>query len=468
MKEGLSIARSLSTNLESLGDISYLIILICGAVLFLIGSLFLKDTRIHAVFFGLLVAVTFFLVPVASKEIFSGQLAMSIFSSKTQLICILATLGLLLFPGFWKKPAEYYFLLLALLIGSLLMTISNHLLVVYLAVELTSTMSYILTGFRFKQESFEASFKYLLTGVVSSAIMLYGISLLYGTSGSLFLGPLTDPIELTGGVLFLIGILFKISVFPMHIWVPNTYQAAPIDLTAFLSTVPKLCGFVLLSNSLLAFSNALINDSVLVFSLVTLVIGTFAALSQTEAKRLLSYGAIAHSGFLLPLIATPGMSTDESFLFYAVVYVVMNIAIFHFVSLHERDGELSIDQLSGLGRFNPFLGACAVIILIALVGLPPTSGFSVKLVLFSEVWEGYKTSDSTILLIYFIIGILSTALALFYYLRIPVYYFLRSSELNIRIKTKHVLTSTFLALLLLWIFAQPQILDNFVLTTSKP
>ena len=469
MIEGHSIAETLQNNIESLGAIRHLLVLAIGSVLLLMIGLVISSKKALVGIFTTILLLAFFVMPNEITQYFSGQLASTLLGTKVQVVSLVATLGLLLFKSFWNKPFEYYFLLLALLLGSLLMTVSRHLLILYLAIELTSVISYMLTAFNFNKSGIEGAFKYLLVGLVSSAFMLYGISLLYGATGSFFAGTLTGPLEVVGALLLLVGALFKVSVFPLHTWVPNTYQSAPTDLVYYLSVVPKICAFVLLGYLVEAFNHSIITTALWVFATATVVVGTFGAVVQRKVKRLIGYGAIAHSGFLLPFLLMPEFFAGNQFLFYVVIYAIMNGAIFYFIAIHERESDLDLDALSGMGKTNPLLGATIIVTLLALIGLPPTAGFSIKLVLFSEIWSSFTSDQGVYALTFFTVGIISTAISLYYYLRIPYHYYLKDEGSDqLKIPSKHLVVSTFLAVVLLWFFIQPEILDNFVLTIPKP
>ncbi len=465
------ITQILRSNLEGLSQLSHLLVIVFGAVLLLVVGLFTNRKSLVGAMYCLPLLASLYFISFRIETLFGGQIVTGPVASSVQLIAIVTCLLLVLYPRFLSRPMEVQFLVLALLVGSLLMTVAKHLLLIYLSIELASLAAYLLTAFTFKKGAFEGSLKYLLTGVVSSAIMIYGISILYGTSGSLMLEDLqiNSPWGLAGAFLFAIGILFKVSVFPMHVWVPNTYVAAPIEIVALMAVVPKICGFLLLGNFVLSLEHELINQVLMLLALATVVLGSFAAILQSEAKRLLAYGAVAHSGLMLPLVIVSG-ENQGAFLFYALIYAIMNLGVFYFIAIHDNNDEaLTLDRLKGLGKPYGLLGASVLVILMALVGLPPTSGFSIKLTLFSEVWVNYAEGGNRVVYLFFIVGILSTAVSLFYYLRIPYYYFLKeSTEPWFAIKKHQVWVTTFFALLLLWFFIEPDIFDNFVSTMSKP
>jgi NADH-quinone oxidoreductase subunit N len=347
---------------------------------------------------------------------------------------------------------------------------------IYLSIELTSLASYALTGLSLNHKSSEGAFKYVLFGGVSSAIMLYGVSLMYGEGGTLFIHEMAGSglLMKVGVFLFLAGLLFKTSIVPFHVWVPGTYQVAPSDAVALFSIVPKLAGFGLLYHVYSGLSADLrepVAALLILLSVITILWATFSAILQKNIKRLIAYGAIAHSGFLLPLLLIDGGRGIKGFVFYAVVYVVMNLGVFHFIQSFEKSlgDNMKIKDFRGLGQKQGWLGAMAVIILIGLIGLPPTGGFTAKLVLFSNVWFQYQSFNEPIWLTLFIAGIMSTAISLYYYLKIPYAMFLESGSKNSVVTTKfNRIASTFFALALLYIFLHGDILDIFVNMTPLP
>lgn len=334
-----------------------------------------------------------------------------------------------------KKAGEYYILFNGLLIGALLLTKTTNLLVIYLGIELMSISAYVLSGFSFNKNSAEASLKYLLFGAVSSAFMLFGMSLLYGftqtldvnnfelLSTAMVIGDM--PIKLAV-FMTMVGFLFKIAAAPMHIWSPDVYEATPTFVVAVFSVIPKLAVFVLLFN---------IADKFLVFpevelllqmaAILSLTVGNFAALWQKNAKRMLAYSSIAHTGFLL----IGFFANMQSFVFYGLVYLIMNFAVFGLVKVVEQNFLISdIEQYKGLGKKTPLIGVLFVVVLISLTGLPPTAGFTAKLLVFSGIWGKYVINYNPVYLSLFIFGLLNTVVSLFYYLRIPYFMFIKKSS----------------------------------------
>lgn len=455
----------LNQNLDGLSWLSAELILIFGSILLLLTGIFGLPQRLQGWLYGVIIASAFLFKSNAIGQVFGGDLEVTDLGSNVQNLLLLASLALMLFRPFWKRNTEFYFMVLAMLTGCMMMVNARNLLLIFLSIELASLPAYLATAFHFRKKSFEAAIKYLLTGIISSAIMLYGMSLIYGIEGTLLPQEQAsgDVLHLLGWSMLLIGILFKVSIFPVHIWVPNTYQVAPTELVAFFTVVPKIAGFVLLMNLVPALQSQWLINVLILAAIASILIGTFAALQQKQVKRMLAYGAIAHSGFLLSLAVLPTYGS-EAFLFYAWVYAFMNIGAFYFVSCFEKKGELKLTQLSGLGQMAPVIGGSLVVIMISLVGLPPTAGFSIKLLLFSAVWQAYEASGNFLYLTFVVLGILSSAVSLFFYLRVPYFYFMvpGKAEEERSGNGKMATLMLFFALSLILIFIGPDIFNNFI------
>jgi NADH-quinone oxidoreductase subunit N len=330
-----------------------------------------------------------------------------------------------------------------LLVGLNLMAKSVNLLMLFVALELVSIASYLLTTILKKQKgAIESGLKYILYGTLSSGVMLYGMSFLYGFGGSLsFTQPLFwTNLSLLSGPLFLViflltfaGFLFKVAAAPFHFWAPDVYEGAPTPVVAFFSTAPKIAGFVVIIRFLFQIKTYLAaplqNDLVLLvggISLITLIIGNFTALWQTKARRLLAYSSVAHAGFVLAALAALATNAIEAVLFYLSILLFMNFGIFLLVQvLEEKLHIFDLKGLSGFGKTYPMLGVLSIIILISLTGLPPTAGFTSKLLIFTNIWQNYATSGSQMLLILLLAGLLLTGVAFFYYIRIPYFLFFK-------------------------------------------
>ena len=332
----------------------------------------------------------------------------------------------------FRSSSEYAAIFLILVLGTLLMVSSTNLLMIYLSIELVSISSYILIAFGAGKKSKEAALKYLLFGAISSAIMLYGMSWIYGFSGTLDLnhpnfysGLLQQPILPLAVALFMVtaGFLFKVSAAPFHIWAPDVYEAAPTPLLAYLSVAPKVGGVIIMYRFVSGLDLNISLDWrlwIAAIAALTMLIGNFSALWQTKAKRMLAYSSIAHGGFLLATLIVPSTLGLNSLLFYAAIYLFMNVGAFFFVQLLERNiGSNEMSLYKGWGTANPALAVYITIVMIALAGLPPTAGFSAKFLVFSGIWESYTEFNNPYILYLLIFGIFNTVVSLFYYLKIP-------------------------------------------------
>jgi NADH-quinone oxidoreductase subunit N len=355
---------------------------------------------------------------------------------------------------------------------------STHFLMVLLSLEKISLSSYVLAGYSFTKASSEGSLKYFLFGSVAAAVMLYGFSILYGLTGSLdfssqqFVEQLIEknsPLTLIAGLMVLAGFLYKISAAPMHPWAPDVYEAAPVPVIAFLSVAPKLAGLGVLLKFVLAMS--LYGQSaydwqmiVCAIAMLTITIGNFSALWQQNPKRMMAYSSIAQSGFLLIGIVAFLPQGIHFMLFYASIYLLMNFAVFIFLDFFEKKGITSIAQYNGAGKTFAWPSILLLIGLIALTGLPPTAGFTGKLFIFSALWQSYELTGKPLLMWLLIFGLLNTVVSLFYYMRIPYFAFLKSSE---PAKTQNIITfenllGLILVLLLLMLFFLPGLLMGWI------
>jgi NADH-quinone oxidoreductase subunit N len=377
---------------------------------------------------------------------------------------------------------EYYGLILLLVLGLNLMAKSVNLLMVFLAIEIVSIASYILT-LTLKQEkrAVEAGLKYVLYGTLSAGVMLYGMSFFYGLTGSLDFTLATfwqalleaNPLMVTvAAVLVFAGFFFKISAAPFHFWAPDVYQGAPMPVVALFSTGPKMAGIVIILRFVAAFSDPSIANSFAdiqlflgIAALATLAVGNFTALWQRTPRRLLAYSSVSHAGFLLMALLAFGSNYTSSVLFYMSVLLFMNFGIFLFLQVAED--ELQVETLTGfegLGRSLPFAGVMALLYLLSLTGLPPLAGFMGKLLVFSNVWEAYTLSGQAMLLVLLVAGILLTGVALFYYIKIPYFLFFKRNQTaeNLVISLSNKLLLGFFALPLLVLFFKPDLLLHWI------
>ncbi len=463
---------TLQNVIEEISLLRFETALIAGALILLIAGLLTRDEVVYKTIFSLTLFCALLLVDVFGSPIISTSGALHLDTLAGILKILFAFIALwIIFYRSTIRRYEHYFLLLSIITGSSLMLSANHLLIFYLGIELTSLSSYLITGFGFNKKSYEAAIKYLLFGGISSAIMLYGISLIYGLSGSMLINEIamtpaeSGPFYHVALICLLGGVLFKIGVVPYQFWVPSTYEQAPTDGVAILAIVPKIAGFALLHRVLTAFSlleNDLYIQGIAVLGIMTVLMGTFGALRQTNIKRMIAYGAIAHSGLLLATLLVSGEQGGLAFIWYVIVYAVMTMAIFMIVSLYEKFDIWEMKDLKGIGIQFPFIGVLTLWILLAQIGLPPTAGFTAKFYLFSAIWSAYEASGSPIMLTYFIVGLLSVVLALFYYLQIPFQSFFGNATSpfrgNFTLVSKTIVTIFSIAVL--WLFLSPEFLNK--------
>lgn len=453
--------------------------LIIGAIALLLTGLITNRPIVLKAVFVIVVITAFFLNhQVVEEGVFLSQ-SLFVDAEIIGFTSLFLLLGLLILL-FQRKHhcTEFYFLILSLLVGSVFMMKANSLLLIYLAVELVSFTSYILTGFSFKKEGFEASIKYLLFGAVSTAIMLVGLGLIYGTSGIFYLTDLSSQslenvIQQVGFLFVLFGILFKVAIFPFHIWTPATYQFAPIDSVAIFSVVPKIAGLILLNRLLIQSGLDYMHWTfalVLILGISTIIIGTLGALRQVDARRMISFGSISHSGFLLGFVLMPTYN-PEAFWIYAVIYGVMNYGAFYMLEQYESFSIYNINDYSR-SRNEVLVGGVFTLILVSLVGLPPLAGFTAKLFLFSTLWESFQHSGFNAIGLYLVISVIATVASLFFYFKIPRNIFLsreghKTAKDEFVFSFKAKIIATIFAITLLMLFFVPKLIISLQLLLNN-
>ncbi|MCE6988702.1 NADH-quinone oxidoreductase subunit N [Dyadobacter sp. CY323] len=370
-------------------------------------------------------------------------------------------------------PPEYNALLIAAVAGMNLLSMSTHLLSIYLSLELISISSYLLVALSPNRKAAEGGIKYLLFGAASSAVMLYGISFIYGLTGTMDITNDAMTTGLTGNpdlvvtvtiVLTLAGLLFKLSLVPFHVWTPDVYEAAPTPLVSFLSVAPKAAVILVL----MRFAGILPAQYFPVLggiALISMTVGNVAALFQSNARRLLAYSSIAQAGYLLVGIAAYSRFGFEATVFYTSVYAVINLAAFFLIDLLQPDSETKLSDYEGLGRHFIWISGILTIIMIALAGLPPTAGFTSKLLIFSALWESYREQQFPWMLWLLVGGILNAAISLAYYLKLPYLLFFRNSQksdfkTNASMRGKMI--AGFLVLTVLVLFFKPEWLTKWI------
>ncbi|MFO7446160.1 MAG: NADH-quinone oxidoreductase subunit N [Ignavibacteriaceae bacterium] len=383
-----------------------------------------------------------------------GMIAVDAFGAFFKGLVVTATFFVILFSltsseikQSFDRHGEYYTLIFGMVLGMFFMISAADLILIYLSLELVSLSSYVLAGFsKHSLRSSEASLKYVIYGSVSSGIMLFGISIVYGLTGSTNLYEINSLIQaaqfdsmifMLAGLLIFVGIGYKISAAPFHFWTPDVYEGAPITITAFLSVASKAAGFALL----IRFIKVTFIKSVdatgywqlidiidwqtffVIISILTMTLGNFAALWQDNLKRMLAYSSIAHAGYLMLGLAVLSNQGLTAILIYFAIYAFMNLGAFFIVMLiANKTGSENIDDYKGLGYSVPFLSVSLGIFLVSLTGLPPTAGFIGKLYIFSALVDANMLGLA-------VIALLNTVVSLYYYIRVLKNLFLVRPEI---------------------------------------
>ena len=333
-------------------------------------------------------------------------------------------------------PPEFNALLIATVTGLNLLTMSTHLLTIYLNLELISISSYLLVALSPYKKAAEGGLKYLLFGAASSAVMLYGISLIYGLTGTMDItnealtaGLLNNSnLVITVAIVFtLAGLLFKLSLVPFHVWTPDVYEASPTPLVSFLSVAPK-AAVILVLMRLASVLPAQYFPVLGGIALISITMGNVAALWQTNARRLLAYSSIAQAGYLVIGVAAYSRFGFETAVFYTAAYLVVNMAAFFLIDLLQPRKTTELSDFEGLGKKNIWISGVLTMIMVALAGLPPTVGFTAKWLIFSALWDSYHDQGFPWMLWLLIGGILNAAIALAYYLRLPYLLFFKNTN----------------------------------------
>ncbi len=393
-------------------------------------------------------------VSLAPNSIFSNMVAVDPFSVFFRIV-ILGTSALIVIFSIQaselksKNLAEYFALIMSLTLGMMLMAGASNLLMMYLSLELTSLSSYVLAGFtKEADDSSEASLKYVIYGAVSSGMMLYGISILYGLTGAVDIYGINrallttdiNPVALIiAGILVVAGFGYKISAAPFHFWTPDVYEGAPITITAFLSVASKAAGFAMMIRffkvsfldpaignlalgSWASFRGFEWNQILAMLSVLTMILGNLVAIWQKNLKRLLAYSSIAHAGTMLMAVVVLSNEGIAAVLIYFVVYLFMNLGAFYLVMLiANKIGSEDIDHYKGLGARSPFACVAMTVFLLSLTGIPPTAGFVGKLYVFAALINAKWFWLA-------LVGVLNGVVSLYYYVRIVRNMFLRGDD----------------------------------------
>jgi len=422
------------------------LVLVCFSMGLLLINVFLpRGTTRHAVWISLVGIVVTGWVSLQGwgnpQYGFSDAVALDNFATFFNMIFLIgAAMTILMSDDYLRREgypvSEYYPLILFTTAGAMWMASGTDMMTIFLGLEVMSISLYVLAGFfRGQLASNEAGLKYFLLGAFSTGFLLYGIALIYGVTGSTRLTEigvylnthaslLDNPMTLAGLALLSIGFLFKIGAAPFHMWTPDVYQGAPTPITAFMSAGPKAAAFAAFLRILeyCFFSMKPEWTAMLwVLAVLTMTIGNIIAISQTNIKRMLAYSSISHAGYALVGMVAANEIGYSGILFYMLAYTFMNIGAFAVLVLAGKQGEenLTLDGFAGFGYKRPFLGVAMSIFLFSLMGLPPTAGFTGKFYIFAgAINAGYIWLA--------ILGVLNSALSLYYYLRVMVYMYFRN------------------------------------------
>ncbi len=408
-------------------------LLLAGLVLFCVslGKFSPRATKNITSYIMLLTVITTLSTLNCSGTLFYGAFQVNLFTQLMKSLVAVGTLIMLLFSnadsGVRKKTQpEYYLFLLMSVVGLMMLVSSTELLAIFVSLELSSFTVYLMVAMRKndtgKGIQSEAAIKYLLYGVVASGLMLFGMSYIYGLTGTTRLAEITpiltelfpQPMAVIALLLVFAGFFYKLALFPMHFWVPDVYEGAGNETTAFIATIPKLIGVALLIRLtlLIAEPNQMLTMVLGICAVLSMFYGNLAALVQKDLKRLLGFSGIAHAGFALlavTLFDLPGYATA---IYYIAGYMLMNLACFLVVCTLSKDGKnVRTEDVTGLYQRAPLLAITLTCGLFSLAGIPPFVGFMAKFtVLIGALHQGY--------LLFVILAAINTAIALFYYLSI--------------------------------------------------
>tara|TARA_B100001939_G_scaffold69587_1_gene58006 strand:+ start:879 stop:2294 length:1416 start_codon:yes stop_codon:yes gene_type:complete len=443
----------------------------------MIGVFLKKSFNIIFNLSSLIIIVTIAIIissPNSEEKIFLESFTRDAFSNYFKVLILLSSLFVLNSSKNFivenkLDKFEYPIIILLSILGMFFMVSSNDLILFYLGLELQSLSLYILASIdRDNLRSTESGIKYFVLSALSSGLLLYGCSLLYGFTGSTNFDLIASQLnkENTGAVFamvfILVGLAFKVSAVPFHMWTPDVYEGAPTSITSYFAVVPKVAGLALLIKfMLIPFSNILLEwQTIIIFiSIASMILGAVAAMVQKNFKRLLAYSSIGHIGYALAGVATGAVSGYESAIVYISIYVIMNIGAFSCLYLLKKDGQYreNISDLSGISKKHPLLAISFLIILFSLAGVPPLGGFFAKFYVFVAVLEREMYTLA-------IIGLLTTVMSAFYYLKIiKTIYFDDSIIAFEQTKNRTAQISIFASCtILITFFLYPSILNNLV------
>lgn len=413
------------------------IMLACAAMAYMMIGVFVREEKampvVHVLSLAALVVVGVVLISLEGQthSAFGGQFVSDDFAVFMKLLVLLGSLlTLIMSQSYLRREGmarfEYPVLVLFATVGMMMMVSANDLIALYLGLELQSLSLYVLAAFkRDTTRSSEAGLKYFVLGALSSGMLLYGCSLIYGFAGTTSFDGLaqvlssseTASVGLIVGIVFLIaGLAFKVSAVPFHMWTPDVYEGAPTPVTAFFAVAPKVAAISLFIRVMVDPFGELLSEwrQIIVFiSVLSMVLGAFAAIAQSNIKRLMAYSSIGHIGYALIGLAAGGTNGVQGIILYMTIYLAMNAGTFACILCMRRKGEMveEISDLAGLSKTNPMLAAALLVFMFSMAGVPPLAGFFGKLYIFLAAIEAQLYTLA-------IIGVVASVVGAFYYLRI--------------------------------------------------
>ena len=458
--------------------ITLIIIAVLAIVILYLGLYNAKTALLPVTILGLVaatVAAVFKWADVA-QPIYSGMMLFDHYAIAFSVITILSTILILLmshnyFERISEHVAEYYAIILFSLAGIIVMVSYHNLIMLFIGIEIMSVSLYILAGIKKRDfASNEAALKYFLMGAFSTGFLLFGITLIYGTTGSFDLEVIRDyilsnPREISslfysGILLIIVGLCFKVGAAPFHFWTPDVYEGSPTLITAYMSTVVKTAGFAAFLR-LFSVCFAPLSDfwgpSILVITILTLFIGNITALYQHNFKRMLAFSSISHAGYMLFAIVAIGVASSNAVFVYATAYSIASIIAFGVLMLvQQQTGNIEFEGFNGLGKSNPFLAFVLTVSMLSLAGIPLTAGFIGKFFMFSRALSQYQIWLT-------VLAVINAIISIFYYFRVIIaMYFHQEERLAIATpaNVSFVLAISALATIIIGIY--PQLIAHII------
>jgi NADH-quinone oxidoreductase subunit N len=432
---------------------------VLAVITLFLGIFNLKKWLLPTIIIGLLVAAGLNFADWGhTKYYYSNMFFTDSFSVSFGMVMIVSTLLVFFISAqYYKKDTNnlegIFAIVLFTLIGGIVMISSSNLITFFVGIEILSISLYLLAGsHRTSHASNEAAMKYFLMGSFASAFLLFGITLIYGATGSfdsqaitIYMNSQVGPIPLllkAGILLMVIGMSFKVAAAPFHFWAPDVYHGSPTLITAFMITTVKVAGiaaFVRLTFNYFGKDYSLWSQSLAVISGLSILIGNFGALAQNRTKRMLAYSSVAHSGYVLLALVSLQATTASYVIYYLVAYVLSNLAAFLvLISLKQTVGNTGFDSFNGLAKNNPVIAFCMAIAMLSLTGIPPLAGFMGKYLVFtSALQQGY------VWLV--VVAVIGSVVSIFYYFRPVINMYMKAPEQQVPL----VMTKLSMAVLIL-------------------